>query len=351
MSDLKEQLRQILAKEASAADSSLLDSAEKTPAPAATAENPADMQAGEASDLTTDAVGAEDRIQPGTSSEVTDVNAEAAAPGGVDATVIEGNKDGEAEKVLDIKDGEITKEEGIEVINKAANAIKAIGARLMNISDEELASGFRKEASAPMSAQEMLLKAASEGDTTAQFMVDLMSSYELGLAKKANDLEQLAAEGASPEQVAELENALNAQAMENPEMLMDETEAEAPAEGEGEIDPALAEVGAEIEAAAQEATLEVAEAILAEDPSISEDEALTAAQEAVVDAIMTIDAQQALGAQGENGEYLVNDEDAAGAVDELTKTASAHPMRDAIVGQLNQRFGLTPEAFAKRLGF
>ena len=338
MSDLKEQLRQILAKEASAADSSMLDSAEKTPAPSAAAKDPANLQSGEANDLTTDAVGADGRIQPGTSSEVTDVKADAAAPGGVDATVIEGNKDGEAGDVLNIKNGEITKEEGIEVINKAANAIKAIGARLMGISDEELADGFRKEASAPLTPQDMLLKAASEGDATAQFMVDLMASYELGLAKKANDLEQLAAGGASPEQVAELEDALNAQAMENPEVLMEE----------GQIDPALAEVGAEIEAAAQEATLEVAEAIQAEDPSISDEEALTAAQEAVVDAIMAVDAQQALGAQGEDGEYLVSD--AAAAVDELTKTASAHPMRNAIVDQLNKSFGLTPEAFTKRFG-
>lgn len=346
MSNLKEQLRQILAKEASAADSSLLDSAEQTPAPVATVSNPADAQTGEIDDITTNSVGADNRVQPGTSSEVTDVNADSAGPGGVDATVIEGNKDGEAANVLDIKKGEITKEESIDVINKAANAIRAIGSRLMSISDEELAGGFRKQASAPASAHEMLIKAASEGDTTAQFMVDLMTSYELGLAKKANDLEQLTAAGATPEQVAEAEDALNAQAMEDPSILMEDEEMS----GE-DIDPALAEVGAEIEAAAQEATMEVAEAILAEDPSISEDEALEAAQEAVVDAIMTIDAQQAMGATDENGNYMVDDEAAAGAVDELAKTASAHPMRDAIVGQLNQRFGLSPEAFAKRLGF
>ena len=95
----------------------------------------------------------------------------------------------------------------------------------------------------------------------------------------------------------------------------------------------------------------MAEAILTEDPSISEEDALAAAQEVVADALMTMDAQQALGAMGEDGEYLVDDENAAAAIDELTKTASANPMRGAVVAQLNARFGLSPDAFSKRLGF
>lgn len=343
MSKLQEQLRAILNKEASAASSSLIESAEKTPAPVASVSNPADAQSGEISDVATHAVGADGRVQPGTSSEVTDVNADAAPAGGIDTTVIEGNKEGEAASMLDIKDGEVTKEESIDVINKAANAIKAIGARLMAIPDEEFAGAFRKEASAPMSAHEMLIKAANDGDKSAQFLVDMLASYEYGIAKKASDLEAAAAEGASPEQVAEIEDALNAQAMEDPAML---TEA-----GDEEIDPALLEIGAEIEAAAQEATLEVAEAVKAEDPSISDEEALAAAQEAVVDAIMTIDQQQMLGAADEQGNYLVDDAAAAEAVSEMTKTASAHPMRDAICAQLNNKFGLSPKAFATRLGF
>ena len=347
MSKLQEQLSAILNKRASAADSELIDNAEKTPAPVASVTNPADAQTGEAADVITDAVGADGRVQPGTSSEITDVDVAAAGPGGIDAANVEGNKDGEAAGILNIKDGEVTKEESIDVINKAANAVRAIASRLMDMPEEELAGAFRKEASAQetaqATAQELLLKAASAGDTSAQFLVDMLASYEYGIAKKASDLEQLNAAGASPEQVSELEDALNAQAMENPEMLMDE--------GDADIDPALLEVGAEIEAAAQEATIEVAEAIMAEDPSINEDEALAAAQEAVVDAIMTIDQQQAIGAMDDAGQYLVDDEAAAAAVDELAKTAAAHPMRDPIVTQLNQRFGLTPDAFAARLGF
>jgi hypothetical protein len=355
---LQRTLQSALDKKASESDEALIAAAEKTPN-GTSISSPEAGQTGAASDIITDSVGADGLVQPGTSSEITDVNAEAAPAGGVDGTVIEGNKDGEAAKVLNIKDGEVTKEEGIDMINKAANAVRNIGARLIEGLDEQVIGAFQKQASAPMSAQEMLIKAASEGDVVAQNFVDFLASYELGMAKKANDLEEaVAASGATdPEQVAELEDALNAAAIEDPESLEVEGEV-APEAIEGEMpveDPevmaALEEVGAEIEAAAQEATIEVAEAIITEDPSISEEEALTAAQEVVADALMTMDAQQALGAMGEDGEYVVGDEDAAQAVDELAKTASANPMRGAVVAQLNAKFGLTPDAFAKRLGF
>jgi hypothetical protein len=64
-----------------------------------------------------------------------------------------------------------------------------------------------------------------------------------------------------------------------------------------------------------------------------------------------IDAQQAIGAVDENGEYAVSDEDAAEAVENMTKTASAFPLRDALCSRFNATFGLSPEAFAHRLGF
>lgn len=354
MNKLQEKLQQTLQnaldKKASESDASLIAGAEKTPN-GTSISSPEAGQTGAASDIITDSVGADGLVQPGTSSEVTDVNAEAAPAGGVDGTVIEGNKDDEATSVLGIKDGEVTKEEGIDMINKAANAVREVGAKLIAGLDDEVANAFRKEASAPVSAKDMLYKAASEGDVVAQNYIDFLASYELGMAKKANDLEQAAAaSGATdPEQVAELEDALNAAAIENPESLeMEDAAGEA---DDAEVTAALEAVGAEIEAAAQEATVEVAEAIMHEDPSIGEEDALAAAQEVVADALMTMDAQQALGAMDENGKYLVDDENAAAAANELIKTASANPMRGAVVAQLNARFGLTPDAFAKRLGF
>lgn len=350
MSNLQERLQQILQakggvnKQASAVDSNLIDNAEKTPVPAASVDNPADAQTGAAAECITDSVGAEGRVQPGTASEVGDGNIPSSPAGGIDVSVIEGNAEGEAAQVLGIEKDKVSKEESIEVINKAANAVKAIGARIYGISTEQLETELSKKASAPQSAQELLYKAANEGDVTAQRMIDWMTSYELGVAKKANDLAQLEEAQMSPEDVAAAEDQLNAQAIEDPAMLMEEEAAADPATME-----ALAAVGAEIEAAAQEATLEVAEAIMQEDPSITEEEAVTAAQEVVADALMTVDAQQALGATSPEGEYLVDDATAEQALDAMDKTASDNPMRAAVVDQLNKRFGLTPDAFIARV--
>lgn len=349
MSDLTEKLRQILSKEATAAaDSEMINSAEKDPKPTASVANPADAQTGAAADVIATSNGVEGRIQPGTESTATEVDSANAPAGGIDAALVEPNKEGEAEKVLGVKKDEVTKEEGIDVINKAANAIREIGARLANLPDAELAACFEKKASAQDTPQELLIKAASAGDSSAQFLVDMLASYELGLAKKANDLKEISEAGATPEQVAAAETALNEAAMENPDLLLEE---EAAADIDPEAADVLQQVGAEIESAAQEATADVAEAILEQDPSIPQEEAYAAAQEAVVDALMTIDAQQAIGAADEEGNYAVDDAAAAAAVDELAKSASAHPMRDAICGELNKRFGLSPKAFATRLGY
>lgn len=352
MSNLQERLQQILQakggvnKQASAADSNLIDNAEKNPAPAASVTDPADAQTGAAAECITDSVGADGMTQPGTASEVGDGAIPSSPAGGVDVSNIEGNAEGEAAQVLGIENDKVTKEESIEVINKAANAVKAIGARIYGISTAQLENELNKRASAEDSAQELLFKAASAGDVTAQRMIDWMASYELGMAKKANDLAQLEEAQLSPEDVAAAEDELNAQAIEDPEALMSEEDA---MDMDPETAEAIAAVGAEIEAAAQEATAEVAEAILAEDPSISEDEAVTAAQEVVADALMTLDAQQALGATSPEGEYLVDDATAAEAMDAMNKSASANPMRAAVVDQLNKRFGLTPDAFIARI--
>ena len=350
MSNLQERLQQILQakgginKQASAADSNLIENAEKDPAPVASVTDPSDAQTGAAADIITNDNGADGMVQPGTASEVGEDAIPSAQAGGIDVTVIEGNKEGEAASVLGIEKDKVTKEESIEVINKAANAVRAIGARIYGISTEQLECELNKKASAPQTAQELLLKAASEGDVTAQRMVDWLTSYELGVAKKANDLAELESAELSPEDVAAAEDELNAQAAADPSLLLDEEAAMDP-----EAMEAIAAVGAEIEAAAQEAVAEVSEAIMQEDPSIPEDVAIAAAQEVVADALMTVDAQQALGAQGPDGEYLVDDAAAGEALDAMAKTASANPMRAAVVDQLNKRFGLTPDAFIARV--
>ena len=86
-----------------------------------------------------------------------------------------------------------------------------------------------------------------------------------------------------------------------------------------------------------------------EDPEISDDEALEAATDQVADALETVEAQQAIGASDEEGNPVVADEDAAAAVDEMEKSASAYPLRGELTTALNMRLGLSPEAFAARL--
>ena len=355
---LRNNLKAALSKKASEeSDAAIIAKAEEDPKPTAVA-TPADGETGAAADLITDSVGAAGRTQPGTASEVTDVDVEGAKDGGINAAVVDTNKDGDAAKELDVKEGEVTKEEGIEMLNKAASQIRKMGAAISALPTDQFVGAFNKTASAKDDAQTLLYKAACSGDTSAQHLVDMLASYELGLAKKASDMEEaVKATGAtSPEQVAALEDALNAEALQDPSALLEDASAADAEEAaiEGGMDEAaqqaLIEAAAEIESAAQEATVEVASELMDADPQLSEEDALTMAQSAVVDALQTMDQQQLIGAMDEEGNYLVGDEDAAKAVDELKKSASANPLRDSLVADLNTHFGLTPDAFAKRLG-
>lgn len=337
MSTVREKLYAALSKSASAADSTLLTEAEATPV----AKKISSPEAGigdNVEGVATDHVGLEG--QPGTASEIT--GAATAEAGGVDAANIEGNKDGEAADVLGVVTTEVT-QENVENMNKAANALRAIGGRIAAQQLADFEDAMNKQAS-DVDFEEMLDKRASAGDPGAQYVADLLASYQLGMKKKASDLEELGAK--TPEDVAAAEEALNAAAAENPEALMADINGEDP-----ELLAAAQEAAAEEENAVQEAILDVAEEILDTDPSVSEEEAVQAAQDAVVDALQMIDAQQAIGAADENGEYIVPDEDAAAAVEEMTKTASAYPLRDSLVAHFNNTFGLSPEAFAHRLGF
>ena len=340
MSTMRDNLYAALRKSASAANSPLLADAEKNPS-ATKLDSPAEGIGDNVNGVATDSVGLEG--QPGTDSEITG-NAAVSGEGGVDVTQISGNADGEAAEVLGVVSKEVT-EENVENMNKAANALKIIGQQIADAQMAEFENAMSKEASA-MDFEDMLAKQASAGDERAQFVADLLASYQYGMMKKASDLEEMGA--TTPEDAAIADAALNEAAAENPEALMADLAGE-------DIDPELLaaaqEEAAAVETEVQEAILDVAEQILDTDPSVSEEEAIAAAQDAVVDALQLVDAQQAIGAVGENGEYAVSDEDAAKAIDNMTKTASAYPLRDVLVGRFNATFGLSPEAFATRLGF
>ena len=340
MSTMRENLYAALRKSASAADSSLLSEAEKNPS-STKLSSPAEGIGDNVDGVVTDHVGLEG--QPGTDSEITG-SAAVAGDGGIDVTQISGNADGEAAEVLGVVSKEVT-EENVENMNKAANALRHIGQQIADAQMADFEYAMAKEASA-MDFEDMLVKHASAGDERAQFVADLLASYQYGMMKKASDLEEMGVE--TPEDYAIADEALNEAAAENPEALMADLTGE-------DIDPELLaaaqEEAAAVETEVQEAILDVAEQILDTDPSVSEEEAVAAAQEAVVDALQMVDAQQAIGAVGEDGDYAIPDEVAADAVDTMAKTASDYPLRDALVGRFNATFGLSPEAFAHRLGF
>ena len=62
--------------------------------------------------------------------------------GGVNAAIVEPNKEGEAAAILDVKKEEVTKED-LEAMNKAANAIRRIGARIANLPVEDIATSLQ----------------------------------------------------------------------------------------------------------------------------------------------------------------------------------------------------------------
>lgn len=340
MSTMRENLYAALQKSASAATSPLLSEAEKNPS-ATKLSSPAEGIGDNVDGVVTDHVGLEG--QPGTDSEITG-NAAVAGEGGVDVTQISGNADGEAAEVLGVVNKEVT-EENVENMNKAANALRLIGQQIAEAQMADFENAMSKQAS-DIDFEDMLVKHASEGDPRAQFVAELLASYQYGMMKKASDLDEMGV--ATPEEAAIADEALNAAAAENPEAFMADLEGE---DADPELLAAAQEEAAMVEGEVQEAILDVAEQILDTDPSVSEEEAVAAAQEAVVDALQMVDAQQAIGAVDDNGEYAVSDEDAANAVDNMTKTASDFPLRDALVGRFNATFGLSPESFAHRLGF
>lgn len=366
MQDLQERIRRSLAiSQGNAMRKSASDDAtvEKDPK-GERISSPEEGRTGAADDLITNSNGAPGVDTPGTHSEVTEPVG-SVGDGGISGAIVEGNREGEAEAILDPKQTEVTKDD-VELINKAASAVFEQAATIINMLEEEGIDMMNKFASAQDDVRTMLWKRASAGDADAQVLCDMIASYEYGMAKKASDLEGLAeyTDAQSPEEVAELENALNEAAVEDPEGALDDTDVEdyEDVEGgedvedvEGELsDEELAELeeemSADTENIAQEAVIELAEIILDEHPEMDEEEALLIAQDHVADAVDTVEAEQLLGDVDETGEYAIDDEDAGEVLDNMAKTASAYPLRGILADHLNVQFGLDPEQFNTRFG-
>ena len=330
-------------------------------------------------EVSTDSAGKEEHgadakaLQDGTMSGVVDANVTAGGetqPGGASnimnsspteatastiAPTTNNEEEESAAKKLDASKGEVVADD-LKEIEKQASIVIGAANEIVNFLTSE---AFQKQASAQMEidmnatqntalALNMLEKLASAGDPAAQQILDYRASFFAGMQKKANDVEALVGEDASPEEVAAAEDALNEAAMEDPSAIMEDGE-----EGEegDEEDADAKAVGAQAEQEAQDLVLEYADAIMEANPDVQPEEALQMAQEEVADAVATVVLQQQAGDVDENGEPEMSDEELAEATDEMVKSASAHPDRDALCDHINQRIGLDPSAFAQRLGF
>ena len=222
--------------------------------------------------------------------------------------------------------------EGMDEESATEAAIQAVAAAVdedfggaSEASEEEL----DKTASAEDAPEERSEELAGEAETEADASIE-----DEAAAAVVEIAQQIQAEDPSVSD----EEAMNAAA----DVLSDAIEAQQsgePMDEEGAVDDMATQMVAEL-----------AEDIKAQDPSISDEEALDGAADAVADALETANAQQAIGATDENGAPVVDDDTAAALVDELGKTASAYPMRGVLTTAVNANLGLSPEAFAARIG-
>jgi hypothetical protein len=109
------------------------------------------------------------------------------------------------------------------------------------------------------------------------------------------------------------------------------------------------EAVAEAEEVISELITATAEDIKESAPEVSDEEAVQLAEEAVMDAVATAQEQEAIGATGENGEYLVPDEVASESIQDMMKSASANPLRDALTPVVATLFGIDQAAFINRI--
>lgn len=341
ISDLRAALKASLSSESIRKFAGIEEAAPEANGDCTLVSSPEAGQRGIVADIVAGKIGDGENTQPGETSNVTENPAPNGEKQGVEASAnVKNNEEDDPVKLLDIKEQPVTKEK-LDMIDKHANALLAVANKL---DAEELAASFQKQASAD-EGYGAIVKLASAGDVAAQNYLDFAYSYELGMAKKANDMEAMLGDAAEdPEAVAAAEEALNQGAIEDPAAVIGE-------EANPELEAGAEEIAesAEIENAAQEAIIIVAGELLDQDPEMSEEEALMVAQEAVVDALDTVAIQQAGSEVGEDGEFVADDGAVEGAVGDLVKTASANPLRDRLVDHFNATLGLDPSLFYARI--
>lgn len=288
-----------------------------------------------------------------TAEAVEDVPAEVAADAGAELEAAVSEVIAEAAKEI----MEVVPEASPEEAQQLAEEL------VVNKLTEEMAmmegsEGMEQTASAeevPVEAEEAVEEAAEEAveevpaKAEENIEGDIAEAIDELTIEAAKEIMEVVPE-ASPEEAIELASELvsaklaeelNAEGMEQTasaeettEEVVEEVPNEAVAEAEEVIAELINETAAEIKAVM---------------PEVSDEEAMQLAEKAVVDAAETAQEQAAIGATDENGEYLVPDEVAAESIEDMVKTASANPLRDALTPVVATLFGIDQTNFINRI--
>ena len=364
------------------------------------AKDPASAQKGVISDVTTDVNSNEKHDLPGSKSDAATSAPDTGDKTGIDIK-IPTNEDPENQEVKDIENSRT-------VVQKQAAALLVTAERIAGMNEQQTGALMQKFASAESDPQAMtglledfIAKRADAGDPSCQALIDWMCSYYAGMDAKAADIDGLTKRASAEGQQVTSEQLcqwLDEQVLRDPTCLFksandddddDETgEGAAPSDGAAPVtvpatgeEAALAATAADDAAAADAAASDAAatadagvdpaadaaavesaaiegqvaeligqltEAIKAQAPGISDEEAAQVAIAAIQDASATADAQQALSATDDSGAFVVPDEQAAAVMDKMASTASDFPLRGPATAMLNQAFNLDPSVFASR---
>lgn len=365
------------------------------------AKDPASAQKGVVSDVTTDVNSNEKHDLPGSKSDAATSAPDTGDKTGIDIK-IPTNEDPENQEVKDIENSRT-------VVQKQAAALLVTAERIAGMNEQQTGALMQKFASAESDPQAMtglledfIAKRADAGDPSCQALIDWMCSYYAGMDAKAADIDGLTKRASAEGQQVTSEQLcqwLDEQVLRDPTCLFksanddedddDETgEGAAPNDGAAPVtvpatgeEAALAATAADDAAAADAAASDAAatadagvdpaadaaavesaaiegqvaeligqltEAIKAQAPGISDEEAAQVAIAAIQDASATADAQQALSATDDSGAFVVPDEQAAAVMDKMASTASDFPLRGPATAMLNQAFNLDPSVFASR---
>lgn len=255
---------------------------------------------------------------------------------------------------------EITAEAAKEIMEVAPEAspeeAQAMAEELvMNKLQEEMAmveGGMEQTASAEETPAEEPAEdtPATEEATAESVPAEASEDIEGDIAEAIDELKREAAKEimevvpeASPEEALEIASEL----VDN--KLAEELSVAGGMEQTASAEEVPAEAAGEVEEVINELIIATAEDIKASAPEMPDEEAIELASDAVMDAVATASEQEAIGATTEDGEYAVPDEVAAASIEDMIKTASANPLREALTPVVATIFNIDQTAFINRI--